>query len=467
MQRRSIVHFVERQLIVGTQSSLAPKSDVTIRPSTVDIRPADLVTVRTQLPRPAHRPDLRAQLARTCELSAIILTDPVAAIPRILASAMALCRAGSAGVSLLIRNQAHVAILRWEHVSGKLCSEVGFESPRGENPCGLCLDSGETVVIRQPERAFPNLKSIQPAIVEQLIVPLRDRAYRPFGTLWIAAHETGARLSFEDARIVEQLASQLTLALQLIEQAREWILVLEQRQLLTRELVEAERLRLASESAHCELNTKLAAAGVAIREANHRVKNTLATAAGLLSLHGRATSDAMVREELQVSRSRLAALSMVHEVLAETADSTQEISMQPLLALIVGALQELFAASGERVRVLVTADAITLRADEAIPIALVVNEAVTNAYKHAFVAGSSGTVAVHLSDLPSQGLVLRIMDDGIGMHDARSDDGLGFTLMRSLADQLNGALTFTRPADVSGTVITLRRYRSVPEARIA
>jgi two-component sensor histidine kinase len=154
-------------------------------------------------------------------------------------------------------------------------------------------------------------------------------------------------------------------------------------------------------------------------------------------------------------------------VLAETADSTQEISMQPLLALIVGALQELFAASGERVRVLVTADAITLGADEAIPIALVVNEAVTNAYKHAFVAGSSGTVAVHLSDLPRQGLVLRIMDDGIGMPDARPDGGLGFTLMRSLADQLNGALTFTRPADVSGTVITLRRYRSVQEARIA
>jgi two-component sensor histidine kinase len=394
----------------------------------------------------------------------MIMTNPAAAIPRILASAAALCRAGSAGVSLVIRNQADVIIIRWEYVSGELHSEVGFESPRGENPCGLCLDSGGTVVVRQPERAFPQLKTIHPAIVEQLIVPLRDHAHRSFGTLWVAAHETGARLSFEDARIVEHLAAQLTLALQLLEQTREQLLVLAQCQRLTQELVEEQLLRHRAEAANVNLGRELAAARIAIVENNHRVKNSLSIAMSLLSIHGRATGDPSVRDELQASRSRLVALSRVHDMLANTANAAQEIQMQRLLDLIVSALQELFATSHSRVGLRITCDPTILGADEAVPIALLVNEAVTNAYKHAFGPGSAGTIAVHLSRVSTQSLLLRIMDDGIGMPDARPDKGLGMTLMQSLADQLDGALTFTRPTDVSGTVVTLRLFRA-PGAR--
>jgi two-component sensor histidine kinase len=424
----------------------------------VAVRPADLVTTRAQLPRGTRRANLRAQIDGTRELSAIILIDPAAAIPKILASAAALCSAGSAGVSMLIRDQADVAFIRWEHVSGQLHEAAGFASPRSENPCGLCFESGGTVVVHQPERAFPSLKTIHPAIVEQLIVPLRDHAYRSFGTLWVAAHEIGARLSFEDARIVESLAAQLTLALQLLEQAREQVIVVEQCTRLTQQLVEEQTLRHKTDAAQLDLERKLATARMAIMENNHRVKNSLTLAMSLLSIHGRATSDPAVRDELQASRSRLAALSKVHDMLADTANATQEIQMQGLLNVIVNALQELFAVSHDRVRVHITCDSIALGADEATPLVLLVNEAVTNAYKHAFRPGAAGTIAVHLSRVPQQGLLLRIMDDGVGMSDARPQKGLGVTLMHSLADQLDGALMFTSPADVSGTVITLRLF---------
>jgi two-component sensor histidine kinase len=431
--------------------------------SVVDIRPADLVTTRAQLPRPTHRPNFRAEVAGASELSALIMSNPAAAIPRILADAAALCRAGSAGVSLLARDQADAVIIRWEYVSGELHGNVGLESLRAENPCGLCLDSGGTVVVRQPARAFQNLKTVHPAIMEQLIVPLRDHAYRSFGTLWVAAHEIGSRMSFEDARIVEHLATQLTLALHLLEQTREQVVALGQCRRLTEELLEEQILRRSAETSHRDLERKLAVAYVALNETNHRVKNTLSIAMGLLALHGRATSDAAIREELQSSRSRLEALSKVHQILSDTTDGSQMVWMQSLLETIANALQELFAASRERVRLHITADPISLGADEAIPIALVVNEAVTNAYKHAFPKGAAGTVAVHLSRVAHQGLLLRIMDDGIGMSDS-SKRGLGVTLMHSLSDQLNAALTITAPADVKGTVVTLRLYRTAEDS---
>jgi two-component sensor histidine kinase len=427
---------------------------------TIGIRPKDLVATRAELPRPVRKPDFRAEMAGTSALSTAVLTSPGAAIPQVLTLAIRLCRAGSAGISLLKRDSAAGPILRWEQVSGELQDAVGLETPRTANPCGLCLDSGATVMVRLPERAFPGLKSIRPAIVEQLIVPLRDWIRRPIGTLWIASHDPNASLSFEDARILEHLAAHVTLALQLVQQTEEHLLVLEQYQRLTRELIEEHDLRCRAEASQSDLNRKLSAAHVAIRETNHRVKNTLAAAIGLLSLQRRAATDTDVLDCLHASRSRLEALAKVHELLAESVDAARAVHMPSLLRLIADAFQESFSTSHANVRVLINADDMTLGADEAMPLASFVNEALTNAHKHAFAANAAGTIAVHLSRTAEAGILLRVMDDGIGLPDTLREGGLGLSLMQSLANQLAGVLTFTRPNDTSGTIITLRIDRT-------
>ena len=56
-----------------------------------------------------------------------------------------------------------------------------------------------------------------------------------------------------------------------------------------------------------------------------------------------------------------------------------------------------------------------LSPDDAIPIALLANEVMTNAYKHAFPEGASGMISINLSCAPENTIVLRIMDNGIGM----------------------------------------------------
>ena len=107
-------------------------------------------------------------------------------------------------------------VVRWAAISGALASHEGTDTPRDSSPCGLCLDTGTTIRVSRPQRAFTSLRDTQPAIVEDLIVPLYDNASKPLGTLWIAHHDRRSHFCSDDARIAEQLAAQAVLALNLL-----------------------------------------------------------------------------------------------------------------------------------------------------------------------------------------------------------------------------------------------------------
>ena len=87
--------------------------------------------------------------------------------------------------------------------------------------------------------------------------------------------------------------------------------------------------------------------------------------------------------------------------------------------------------------------------------ALLANELVTNAYKHAFPNDSSGEITVSLQQTPGHELTLRIADTGIGVHLTGSEIGMGLKLIRNLAAQLRGTLTFATPAGRRRSAITL------------
>ncbi len=140
--------------------------------------------------------------------------------------------------------------------------------------------------------------------------------------------------------------------------------------------------------------------------------------------------------------------------------------MPHLLRVMGDALRQSFAERSAFVRLQMTSQQIMLPPGEAIPLALLVNEAITNAYKHAFPNNACGEITVDLSCAPQKSLVLRIADSGIGMRPGRAENGLGLKLIRRFAAQLHGALVFNNPLDVSGTALTLTMHRSaVPGLR--
>ncbi|MEB3281110.1 MAG: PAS domain S-box protein [Lyngbya sp.] len=137
---------------------------------------------------------LAAQMARNSETLLQSLVD----------IALELCRAGSAGVSLLETTPEGEELFRWKVLAGQLAEYVGGTIPRN-SPCGVCFHLGTPQLYSHPERYFTYLQIAKTPIVEALVLPLiaEDQA---LGTIWILSHDEGQHFNPEDVRVMTSLA---------------------------------------------------------------------------------------------------------------------------------------------------------------------------------------------------------------------------------------------------------------------
>jgi len=404
----------------------------------------------------------------------MLASNPSSAQPCVLEIARDLCHADTAGVSLLQAERADGMTVRWKLVRGALAAYEGIDTTHTNSPCGLCLDAGATILVSRPARAFAWLEGVHPPMIETLIVPLQDDTGCAYGTLWIAHHEPDARSTCDDARILEQLAQQLMLALRLQEHAtdRERALTVlqslqvAQQALLSRD-VDNERIRrMQAEAAARETARALLFKEAMIDEVNHRTKNTLQAASALLAMHANATSSVEARRALLDSHARLQLLAHVHALLCIEQNDTQSVFMPGLLHAVCDALARSFGETCPGVRLEVSCDPLSLPADDAIAIALLSNEVVTNSYKHAFANQSSGEIRVQLHCSSGRAMVLRISDTGTGANLPQSEHGMGLKLVRLLSAQVQGALDIASPAADGGTQVTLTLDRATACERV-
>jgi two-component sensor histidine kinase len=172
-------------------------------------------------------------------------------------------------------------------------------------------------------------------------------------------------------------------------------------------------------------------------------------------VQARASSSAQVREALLDNAARLHVLAKVHELLYANANSTQSVFMPQLLQSLGSALEQSFGRTHPLVALDIECDQMDLPAQKAVALALLANEAVTNAYKHAFPAESAGMITVALHRTRENALALRIEDTGSGFDSPRGTEGMGLTLMRAFADQLHGMLDVGRRNAGMGTLVAL------------
>lgn len=430
----------------------------------------DLFVTKEQMHASQRTPDLLAEAAEFRALSQVLADDPLGALRRLLEGARRLCHAGSAGVSLLRHNAMGREIVCWELLSGMLASYEGRGTPQVSTPCDLCLSTGKTILVSNPERVYAEMRRIRPAIVETLVVPIYESPRMPLGTLWVTHHDPSSRFDAGDARILEQLGVQSALALRLLAQSKErrYALVLleshqkAQRELLLHEIRFERSLRERAEESEREMLRTLELKEIVVQEAHHRVKNTLQIASSVLSLRARASASEEVRMALSESLERLQILAKVHELLCSDGDSSQTILMPQLLDAMGASIRQSFPCESARVTLLIATDPVRLPPDEAIALALLANEAVTNAYKHAFPQGSGGRIAVTLCGSAGSELTLQIADDGVGIPENPASAGMGLKIIRNFATQLGGALTISPPKDGLGTTIALKLRLTTP-----
>lgn len=175
-------------------------------------------------------------------------------------------------------------------------------------------------------------------------------------------------------------------------------------------------------------------------EVNHRIKNSLQLVTSMLNTDARRAGSGEVRDRLEQAAARVRAVTSVHEMLYRSNEVTT-VAFGAYLRDFCAALAAGSSAPG--VRIDCDAVKVPLAADTAIPLALIVNELVSNALKHAFPAGS-GRVAVS-TRLEGGALVLEVADDGVGKA-GDAQQGLGTRIVQGLVGQLGASMTFNDAA---------------------
>ena len=172
-------------------------------------------------------------------------------------------------------------------------------------------------------------------------------------------------------------------------------------------------------------------------------------------MQARASSSAQVHEALLDSAARLHVLAKVHELLYANSDSTQRVLMPQLLQSLGDALRQSFGRAHPHVTLEIACDSMELPTQQAVALALIANESITNAYKHAFPSESVGIIAVRLQLTHEGAICLRIEDTGSSFAPPDGGRNIGMTLIRSFAAQLCGTLDVVSRGAAMGTSVTL------------
>ncbi|GAB3220634.1 hypothetical protein GCM10027423_52540 [Spirosoma arcticum] len=187
-----------------------------------------------------------------------------------------------------------------------------------------------------------------------------------------------------------------------------------------------------------------------LKEIHHRVKNNLQIVMSLLNSQAASLQDQAALSAIQQSQHRVQAMALIHQKLYQT-EGIARIPMAEYIAELVAYLHESFNLP-QPIRFVVQVAPIELDVTQAVPLGLIINEAITNALKYAFLGGRPGTVQVGLRSVAQTGCELLIADDGVGLpadFDPTRSRSLGMTLIRGFSEQLGGELEVISPPGLS------------------
>ena len=176
------------------------------------------------------------------------------------------------------------------------------------------------------------------------------------------------------------------------------------------------------------------------RELNHRVKNNLQLVSSLLSVQSRRIKDPAAREEFKTAQQRVRAIASLHSRLYQSDDTIDAVEMHQYLRELTDQLRALLLAERSNIRLDFRCEPFAVNVDRATSIGLIVNELISNAAKHAFPNGASGTVSVTLT-VEDERCTLSVADTGAGRKGADEDPGVGLKLINLFAAQLDGSVT--------------------------
>ena len=180
-----------------------------------------------------------------------------------------------------------------------------------------------------------------------------------------------------------------------------------------------------------------------IRELYHRTKNNMQIISSFIQIQSRKIGDEKVAAFAKNIVSKIQTMSLVHEKLYQS-KNLSKINLKEYIEELISLIANYNSAANNNISVVFEIADTELSIDSAIPLGLVINEIITNSFKHAFLPGEKGRITVSLKKEKDGALILIISDDGKGLSegfDVRETASLGMTTIFSIIEkQMQGSV---------------------------
>jgi two-component sensor histidine kinase len=192
---------------------------------------------------------------------------------------------------------------------------------------------------------------------------------------------------------------------------------------------------------------------VLLHEIHHRVKNNLQIISSILNLQYPRLKYPELQEIFTDCKSRIQSIALVHEILYQH-DDVSRISVASYMNALSSSVSSLYLNPEVNIIIKILPEDFALPIHSAIPIGIIVNEIMSNSFKHAFPDRQSGTIMCSVSNNGTY-CVMEISNNGIAPDsdfDLEKYDTLGISLIRSLTEQLGGRIVLHRENGLSYSI---------------
>lgn len=174
-----------------------------------------------------------------------------------------------------------------------------------------------------------------------------------------------------------------------------------------------------------------------ISEIHHRVKNNLSVVSSLLYLQGETIENKEIRKKMDQTQMRIKTIALVHEKLYKNAN-IKTVEFSDYIKTLAEMIQRLYESNSADIQLVLDIEKVELLIEKAMPLGLIINELLTNSFKHAFNENAKGKIEIKFNFKDGKYL-LSVKDNGIGYNvDSTGDfNSLGLTLVNTLADQID------------------------------
>lgn len=213
-------------------------------------------------------------------------------------------------------------------------------------------------------------------------------------------------------------------------------------------LINSRKKQLKIQKMNAEISAKnklikesLSEKEMLLREIHHRVNNNLQMISGILALQQTHNTKESIKVILQEGQARIQSIALIHKALYHS-DNFAKVPFDTYLKELVTVIRETYQKNGTVIQCDVDARHIALNIHTAIPLSLIVNEVITNSFKHAFKNRANGHISILLRK-SNDSYQLILTDNGIGLPDSFDPTNLhsiGFDLIIGLTRQLGGQI---------------------------